>query len=208
STGLHMYIPGYEDPTLLSNETEFTLREVVALYELCKKLGRSIINDDLIHKVRMIFGFRSRKRTAAREPLQMKATISMPIVRCSGPGKLMIVTWKKNGGLYTAKPKTNGPADCQEAYWLEKSGKDRGLGARKEAEWIKEKDKGGLAGREGPFELRSDELKKVSPDSGVTKELAIKGLHIDPLLTVKECHNVKTICRGTVDPNDLIAFIN
>ncbi|GJX99579.1 hypothetical protein Tco_0356598 [Tanacetum coccineum] len=166
STGLHLHIPGYEDPALLLNKTEYicilltyrvtlnlavTLHEVAALYELCKKLGRSIINDGLIHKVRMIFGFRSRKRTAAREPLQMKATISMPVVRCSGPGKLMIVTGKKNRGLYTgfctfygpfdfkaietpiesssAKPETT--AYCQEAYWLEKSWKDWGLDARK-----------------------------------------------------------------------------
>ncbi|GKB05897.1 hypothetical protein Tco_0834092, partial [Tanacetum coccineum] len=50
STRLHLHIPGYEDPALLPNETEFTLREVAALYELCKKLGRSIINDGLIHK--------------------------------------------------------------------------------------------------------------------------------------------------------------
>lgn len=44
------HTPGYEEPTLLSAETPFSVSEVEALYELFKKLSSSIINDGLIHK--------------------------------------------------------------------------------------------------------------------------------------------------------------
>nr|GEV26728.1 retrovirus-related Pol polyprotein from transposon TNT 1-94 [Tanacetum cinerariifolium] len=69
SNGLHLHIPRYEDLALLLNKTDYicvlptyrvtlnlavTLREVAAFYELCKKLGRSIEGDGLIHKEVMV----------------------------------------------------------------------------------------------------------------------------------------------------------
>ncbi|PIN27112.1 Ca2+/calmodulin-dependent protein phosphatase (calcineurin subunit B), EF-Hand superfamily protein [Handroanthus impetiginosus] len=44
------HAPGYEEPTVLANETPFTVSEVEALYILYKKISSSIINDGLIHK--------------------------------------------------------------------------------------------------------------------------------------------------------------
>ncbi|KAL7108250.1 hypothetical protein ACP275_06G102200 [Erythranthe tilingii] len=50
--------PGYEDhPNLLASQTPFTVGEVEALYELYKKISRSIFNDGLIHKL-----FRNRNK--------------------------------------------------------------------------------------------------------------------------------------------------
>ncbi|XVF10071.1 hypothetical protein REPUB_Repub07fG0151600 [Reevesia pubescens] len=43
-------VPGYEEPTVLSAETPFTVNEVEALHELFNKLSNSIIADGLIHK--------------------------------------------------------------------------------------------------------------------------------------------------------------
>nr|GEW66169.1 hypothetical protein [Tanacetum cinerariifolium] len=49
STGLHLHIPR------VALNLAFTLRDVSALYELCKKLGSSIIDDGLIHKA-VVYG--------------------------------------------------------------------------------------------------------------------------------------------------------
>ncbi|XVF53397.1 hypothetical protein PTKIN_Ptkin05aG0096300 [Pterospermum kingtungense] len=42
--------PGYEEASVLAAETPFTVSEVEALHELCKKLSNSIIADGLIQK--------------------------------------------------------------------------------------------------------------------------------------------------------------
>uniref|UniRef100_A0A0R0KN68 Calcineurin B-like protein n=1 Tax=Glycine max TaxID=3847 RepID=A0A0R0KN68_SOYBN len=50
STSKKTEAQGYEEPTILSSETPFTVSEVEALHELYKKLSNSIVEDGLIHK--------------------------------------------------------------------------------------------------------------------------------------------------------------
>ncbi|XP_074592771.1 calcineurin B-like protein 4 [Curcuma longa] len=59
---------GYEDPVVLASQTNFTVHEVEALYELFNKLSRLIIPDGLIHREEFqlaLFGNSNRRNLFA-----------------------------------------------------------------------------------------------------------------------------------------------